>query len=108
MGGAKSGMKRGFLAPIRGLAALMIGSSFVGLIVVLGHHNVATPIPFVVLSPGILAGALVPGSGFNPEGDIHRCGFFSTLVVFAVDVAIYGGLVYLFLNFLGWLRKGSN
>jgi hypothetical protein len=91
----------------KGLKALIIGSSFVGVLVLLGRYNVATPIPFVVLSPGILAGAFAPGSGFNIEGDIHPWGFFSTFIVFAVDVTIYGGLVYLSLNLPSWLRKSS-
>jgi len=100
-------MTKGLFASINGLAALFIGSSFVGMVMLLGHHNVATPIPLVVLSPGILAGALAPGSGFNPEGDIHPWGFFSTFIVYAVNIAIYGGLAYLLLNLARWLRKDS-
>jgi hypothetical protein len=91
----------------RGLIALMIGSSFFGMLLLLGHLNVATPFPLVMLSPGILAGAFAPGSGFNIEGDIHPWGVFSKFIVFAVDVTIYGGLVYLYLSLRNWRRKSS-
>jgi hypothetical protein len=105
--GGKSGMTKGSAALIKGLVALVIGSSFVGIVMLLGHHSVATPIPFVVLSPGIFAGALVPGSGFNPEGDMHPWGPLSTFIVYAVNIAIYGGLIYLFLSLASRLRKSS-
>ncbi len=89
----------------RALAALIVGSSFVGVVFFLGHHNMATPIPFWVLLPGILAGALVPGSGFNPEGDTHPWSLVSAFTVFAVNVTIYGGFVYLLLSLIRWPRK---
>ena len=77
------------------------------MLLLLGHFNMATPFPLVVLSPGILAGAFVPDSGFNIEGDIHAWGLFSKCIVFAVDVTIYGGLVYLYFNLRSWRRKSS-
>ena len=91
----------------KALAAFIIGGAFVAVAMLLGHHNVATPIPFVVLSPGIMAGALAPDSGFSPEGDLHPWGFFSTSIVFVVDIAIYGGLVYLLLHLAGRFGKVS-
>jgi hypothetical protein len=96
--GGKGGVKRAS-------AALTVGSVFVCMILALGRHNLATPIPFWLLMPGILTGALVPGSGFNPEGDTHPWGLASTLVVFAVNVGIYSGLAYLALGLFGWPRK---
>jgi hypothetical protein len=91
----------------RALAALIVGSVFVVAVLALGRHNLATPIPFWVLLPGILAGALVPGSGFNPEGDTHPWSPVSTFVVFAVNAGIYTGLAYLALSLFGWPRKIS-
>jgi hypothetical protein len=80
----------------RGLEALIIGSSFVGIVMLLGYRDVATPIPLVVLSPGILVVMSHSGFGFNPEGE--KWSLFSELIAFFVDVAVYGGPVYLFLN----------
>jgi hypothetical protein len=57
----------------------------------------ATPIPFWLLLPGILTGACVPGSGFNPEGDTHPWDPLSVFVVYAVNIALYSGLAYLLL-----------
>jgi hypothetical protein len=90
---------------IKVLVALIIGSSFVGIFMLLGFHDVATPIPLVVLSPGILVVMSRSGFGFNPEGETWS--LFSQLIVFLVDVAVYGGLVYLFLNIPILFRKGS-
>ena len=91
----------------RALVALIIGSVLVSLAFALGRHNLATPFPFWVLLPGILAGALVPGSGFNPEGDTHPWSLVSTFVVFAVNAGIYSALAYLALRLFGWRRKIS-
>jgi hypothetical protein len=55
----------------------------------------ATPVPFWLLLPGIIAGAFMPGSRFNPEGDEHSRSPLSALAVYAVDVALYGGLANL-------------
>jgi hypothetical protein len=91
----------------RALAALTIGGVFVGLAVFLGHHEITTPIPFWVLLPGILVGAVVPGSGFSPEGDTHPWGLVSTLIVFAVNTVVYGGLAYIFAIIFGRFRRDS-
>jgi hypothetical protein len=84
----------------RAWKAAILGGTFVALLELLGHHRMATPLPFWLLSPGILAGAFVPDSGFNPEGDIHPWGPVSTFVLYAVNVAIYTGLAYLVLYFV--------
>jgi hypothetical protein len=81
--------------------SLVIGGSFVGLLQLLGHHNLATPLPFCLLLPGLLAGASTPGSGFDLKDD-HPWSVLSTLVVYLVDVALYGGLANLLLY-----RRGS-
>jgi hypothetical protein len=79
----------------RALTAFVLGGALVGIVGLLGHHQMATPIPFWLLLPGILAGACVPDSGSNLKEDIH-----SPVVVFvayAVNVAVYAGLAYLLL-----------
>jgi hypothetical protein len=58
----------------RVLPVFFIGGAFVGVVEVLGHRGVGTPIPFWLMLPRILAGALAPDSGFNPEGDTHPWG----------------------------------
>jgi hypothetical protein len=69
--------------------AFLMGAAIVGIGKVLAHYQAATPIPFWLLSPGILAGACVPDSGFNPEGDYRPWGPISTTVVYAVDILLY-------------------
>jgi hypothetical protein len=48
--------------------AFIIGGAFVGIVKVLGHYRMATPIPFFLLIAGIATGAFVPDSGFNLKG----------------------------------------
>jgi hypothetical protein len=66
----------------RALISLFIGGAFVFILFFIGHHGIGTPIPFLFLSPGILAGACIPGSGFNPEGDVHPWGVASLIVAY--------------------------
>jgi hypothetical protein len=82
--------------------SLFIGASFVGILELLGHHDLATPVPFWLLLPGLVAGAVTPGSGFDLKDD--HPSLLSTLVVCAVNVAIYGGLANLLLNRSGFLK----
>jgi hypothetical protein len=77
--------------------SLLIGGIFVGLLEFLGRHNLATPVPFLLLLPGILAGTATPGSGFELKED-HPLSPLATIVFYAVNVAIYGGLAYLLLK----------
>jgi hypothetical protein len=76
--------------------ALFIGGAFVGILFLLGHHHLATPVPFLLLSPGLIAGAAVPGSGFNLKED-GPWSPLSIFVVIAVNVALYSGLANLLL-----------
>ena len=87
--------------------ALIVGGAFVCIVGLLGRLRFATPVPFVLLSPGIFAGALVPGSGFNIEGDLHPWGALSVCVVIVVDAAIYGGIAYLSLLLVHRRRQTS-
>jgi hypothetical protein len=76
--------------------AFVLGAAFVGIIEALGHYNLATPIPFWLLLPGILAGAFVPGSGFSLKED-HPWSPLSVFVVYAVNISLHSGLAYLLL-----------
>ena len=76
----------------RAFRALIVGGAFVCIVLLLGRLKFATPVPFVLLGPGIFAGALVPGSVFDIDGDLHPWGALSLCDVTGVDAAIYGGL----------------
>ena len=91
----------------RALKALVVGGVFVAIVEVLGHRDLATPVPFWLLLPGILAGALSPDSGFNPEGDTdtHPWGPLGVMIAYAVNIVIYGGLAYVTLYLLHLLRR---
>jgi hypothetical protein len=92
----------------RVLAALVIGGgAFVCILFFVGHHAIATPIPFLFLSPGISLGAMVPGSGYGAEGDIHPWGVVSVTVAYGTNVLIYSALAYLCLFLVRWLQKVS-
>lgn len=91
----------------RAWLSLLIGGAFVGALHLLGHHNMATPVPFWLLLPGLLAGAATPGSGFDLKDD-HPWSVPSTLVVYAVNVAIYGGLANLLLDRVDWGKRPSS
>jgi hypothetical protein len=77
--------------------SLFIGGIFVGILELLGRLNLATPVPFLLLLPGLLAGTAIPGSGFELKED-HPLSPLATIVVYAVNVAIYGGLANLLLK----------
>ena len=77
----------------RAWTAVVLGGAFVGLVMVLGHLHLATPIPFLLLSPGILTGACVPDPSSNLKEDIHSP--LTVFVVYAVNIALYSGLAYL-------------
>jgi hypothetical protein len=80
----------------RAWTAIVLGSAFAGIVMVLGHHALATPIPFWLLSPGILAGACVPDASSNLKEDIHSP--LTVFVAYAVNSALYSGLAYLLLT----------
>jgi len=73
--------------------AFVLGGALVGIAKVLAHFDLATPIPFLLLLPGILTGACVPGSGFTLKDDTHWSRL-SVFVFYAVNIALYSGLAY--------------
>ena len=76
--------------------AFVLGGALVGIAKVLAHFDLATPIPFLLLSPGFLAGASVPGSGFILKED-NPWSPLAVFVLFAVNISLYSGLAYLLL-----------
>ena len=80
----------------RAWTAIVLGSAFFGIVMVLGHLQLATPIPSLLLSPGFLIGWCVPDPSSNLKEGIH-----SPLTVFvscAINIALYSGLAYLLLK----------
>ena len=82
------------MAGMRKWIAFGISVAVVLAVKVLASLGAMTPIPFWMMLPGIMAGALCPDSGFNPEGDVHRWGVVSSAVVYVVNIALYWGLAY--------------
>ena len=76
------------------VAALGIGGAIVGAIELLGRNQVADPVPFFLLLPGVLVGALMPDSTWYS---------ISKLILYGVNVVFYSGLAYLILRM--WSRK---
>lgn len=76
--------------------ALLLGAVMVGTLKVLGHYDLVTPIPFWLLLPGLVAGALVPGSGFDLKTD-RPWSPVAVFVFYAVNIVLYSGLAYLLL-----------
>jgi hypothetical protein len=61
----------------------------------MGRRNFATPIPFVLMSPGMVVGSLVPGSGYDIDGDFSTPSALSICVFYGIDTAMYSGIAYL-------------
>jgi uncharacterized membrane protein AbrB (regulator of aidB expression) len=78
--------------------AFIIGAAFVGIVEVLAHYRMATPMPFWLLLPGIVVVACLPGSGFDLKNS-YSLGPVFVFLLYAVNVAVYGGLAYLMLRF---------
>jgi hypothetical protein len=88
--------------------ALILGGAFVLLAVLLGRSNLGTPVPFLLLSPGIAAGTLAPDAHFDPDGNYgNQWGPVSQCVVYIVNIAIYTGIAYLVLTLIQRLRHGN-
>jgi hypothetical protein len=81
----------------RAWTAVILGGAFVGIVDVLGHHQMATPMPFWLLLPGLIAAMCIQRPGFSFK-DNHPFDPVAELVLYAVNVAIYAGVVYLMLR----------
>jgi len=74
----------------------------------LALRGAITPVPYWMMLPGIMAGALCPDSGYNPEGDVHPWGAISTTVVYVVNLALYSVIAYGILALLHIPRTPGN
>ncbi len=74
------------------VAACGIGGGFVGVIELLGRNQLAAPIPFFLLLPGMMAALVAPSSW----------GRASLWIVYGVSVALYSGAAYFILR---WLER---
>ncbi|MDP9049666.1 MAG: hypothetical protein M3O31_02945 [Acidobacteriota bacterium] len=79
--------------------ALSVGCCVVLALKLLALRDAITPVPFWMMLPGIMAGAICSDSGFDPEGDVHPWGAISTTVMYAVNLALYSGISYGILAF---------
>ena len=79
------------------VAACGLGGGFVGVIELLGRNQLAAPIPFFLLLPGMMAALLAPSSG----------GRAALWIVYGVSVGLYSGAAYLILRAIQ-LRRGSS
>ena len=87
---------------------VVLGSLLVGLLNVLGRLRLATPVPYLLLFPGIIAGALAPDSGYNAEGDLHPWGPVSVGIMYLVNIGLYSGLMALLLLAGRSLRRSAH
>ena len=83
--------------PYRALAALIIGGAFVFALAQLLLRLLMFPIPILLLFPGLVVGALLPGSGFNPEGTMDWWSTPYGFISYGVNVVFYSGLAFLLL-----------
>src|ERR1700738_676826 len=79
--------------------ALIIGAAVVCFAMLLARYQVATPVPLLLLLPGMIAGACVPDSHFDLKAN-NSWGPISTIVIYSVNIGIYSGLWYLALRHL--------
>lgn len=85
--------------------AIGVGIALVAVLFAVGRLNIATPLPFWLLSPGIAIGIFMPDSHFDPEGG-DNAGPVSMIVMFVVNTAVYSGLIYLLLGLFA--RRKAN
>ena len=79
------------------VAAFGLGGGFVVAVELLGRNQLAAPMPFFLLLPGIMDGALAPNSW----------GRFSLWIVYGVSVGLYSGAAYLILRAIRRFRRGA-
>ena len=81
----------------RAVAAFGFGGGFVVAIELLGRNQLAAPIPFFLLLPGMMAASLAPSSW----------GRVSLWIVYGVSVGLHSGAAYLILRAIRRFRKSS-
>jgi hypothetical protein len=88
----------------RVLLALLAGAIIVAVLLWLNHARVATAQTFTLLLPGIIVACMSPDASCSPVGDVHPPGMIAMTLEAAVNVLLYGGLVYLLV--VGFARFG--
>jgi hypothetical protein len=88
----------------RALSALLIGGTIVCAILLALFHEMG-PFPFLVLLPGVVVSALIPGLGFNIKSGAEWWTTPSGLMACGVNILFYASLVYLLLHFANWPRR---
>jgi len=69
-------------------SAFGIGGAFVAAIELLGRNQLAAPVPFLLLLPGMMTASLAPRSWDR----------ISLWIVYGVDVCLYSGVTWLILR----------
>ena len=75
----------------------VVSSAIVGSMLSLAVLRIGTPISFLILLPGIVAGAPVPDSHFDPEGQaigVPGPGPWSLSVFWLVNITFYAVILY--------------
>jgi hypothetical protein len=75
----------------------VVSFAIVGSMVLLAVLKIGTPIPFLILLPGIIAGAPIPDSHFDPEGQaigVPGPGPWSITVFWLVNITLYAVILY--------------
>ena len=89
----------------RAWKAFLIGCAFVGMLRVLNRYEMTGFISFLLLLQGIVAAAALSGSGLDFKTNSHPLGLGFALLLYGVDIGIYGGIAYLVLYFVQRHRR---
>jgi hypothetical protein len=90
---------------MRAWKAFLIGCALVGILRLLNGLEITEFISFFLLLPGILAAAALSGSGFDFKTNSHPLGLGFAILLYGVNIAIYGGIAYLVLYFMQSHRR---
>ena len=80
--------------------AVIIASAVVTVANVLARFSMATPIPFFLLMPGLIAGMSMPDAGAFKTND--PWGPLATVTAYATNIVIYTGVAYGVLSSRFW------
>lgn len=80
--------------------AVIIASAVVTLANVLGRFSMATPIPFFLLLPGLMAGMCMPDAGKFKTDD--PWGPLATMTAYATNLVVHTGAAYGLLSLRFW------
>ena len=89
------------------LIAIISGGMFVAIVEWLNHVGVAAIQTFALLLPGIVVACVSPDAACGSKGDLHPPGVLAVAVLNIVNVAFYGGLIYLVWTVVRVIRQNS-